>query len=95
MKKQNIYRTPWIDHAIEDAPDGLLHVAKEQGDAPRKRSGPEAYTNTDEIRICLDCPLKRCVLDDEKHCRRLSQLIRLKRKERQKHDENSGNGPAR
>lgn len=86
MKKQSIFRTPWLERTIESAPDGLIHTAKEQGRAPQKRSGPEAYTNTDEIRICLECPLARCVLDEEKHCRRLARILRQIRKERKDND---------
>ena len=81
----NDFRQPAIEGWISAQPDGLLHTTKASGSSPvEKRCGVVPYQNTDEIRICLECPLSECRLDHHKKCRRLIQLIRETRKEKEK-----------
>ena len=82
MKKENLYRQAAIESMIQRSADGLLHIAPKQGETKTRRFGPEPYQNTDEIKICLSCPLKECILEKNEYCSRLRAELRRKRKEK-------------
>lgn len=84
MKRENQYRQAWIDGWIRSRPDGVLHATVPATPVEGPRSGPAPYADAHEIKICLECPLDRCVLDTQKHCRRLNILRQeAKRKEKE------------
>lgn len=63
MKHRNSFRDLSAESLINRA-SGPLHAVVPDGVIPEKRSGPKPYEDTNDAKICLECPLRRCVLDD-------------------------------
>ena len=85
MKSQNHYRDLSAEQLISSA-HGPLHAIIPEGVKPEKKTGPVPYGDPDEARVCLECPLRECLLDSPSGiCRRFEKEMRKVR--RQRHDE--------
>ena len=84
---RNLYRDTWAERLIENTA-GPLHAVPPEGVRPDLRTGPKPYEDPDEARICLDCPLEQCALDEAGgRCRRYAIELRKLRRQQQHDDE--------